>query len=97
MKHCVKKIRRFRIREKHVMNSLLDWQDDEEETEEEENYNSEKNSKSKERHLILDPDLEVTLTLVPSYCWGTTNYRLELEGIPPIAAEALLEYIYKDS
>ena len=76
------------------MNSLLDWQDYEEETEEEENYNSEK---SKERHLILDPDLEVTLTLVPSYCWGTTNYRLELEGIPPIAAEALLEYIYKDS
>ena len=76
---------------------VLDWEDDEEDTEEEENYNSEKNSESKERHLILDPDLEVTLTLVPSYCWGTTNYRLELEGIPPIAAEALLEYIYKDS
>ena len=75
------------------MNSFLDWQDDEEETEEE----GEKNSKSKERHLILDPDLEVTLTLVPTYCWGTTTYRLELEGIPPIAAEALLEYIYKDS
>ena len=94
----MKKVRRFRIREKHVTNSLLDWQDDEEETEEEEeNYNSEKNSKLKERHLILDPDLEVTLTLVPSDVWGTTTYRLELEGIPPIAAEALLEYIYKDS
>ena len=45
-----------------------------------------------QRHLILSPNLEVSLTLVPCYDY----YRLELEGIPPIAMEALLEYIYKD-
>lgn len=47
----------------------------------------------KERQLRLDSDLEVTLTLVQCYDYQ----KLELEGVPPIAAEALLEYIYKDS
>jgi hypothetical protein len=34
----------------------------------------------------------VTLTLTPIY----SGHRLELDGIPPIAAEALLEYVYTD-
>jgi hypothetical protein len=46
-----------------------------------------------ERHLILDPAFEINLKLIPGYAYQ----RLELEGVPPIAAEALLEYIYKDS
>ena len=46
-----------------------------------------------ERKLVLDPSLQVTLTLTPSY----SGHRLELDGIPPIAAEALLQYIYSDS
>ena len=46
-----------------------------------------------ERKLVLDPSLQVTLTLAPSY----SGHRLELDGIPPIAAEALLQYIYSDS
>ena len=66
---------------------LYDWE------EEEENYSNEETTVSKNRFLILDPELEVTLTLVPCFDY----HRLELEGIPPIAAEALLEYIYKDS
>jgi hypothetical protein len=34
----------------------------------------------------------VTLTLTPIY----SGHRLEMDGIPPIAAEAMLEYIYMD-
>ena len=67
---------------------LYDWQEEEEEHDE-----TKENSTSKQRHLILDSEFEVTLTLVPCYDY----HRLELEGVPPIAAEALLEYIYKDS
>ena len=44
------------------------------------------------RCLVLDERLGVTLTLSSSY----SGHRLEIDGIPPIAAEALLEYIYKD-
>ena len=46
----------------------------------------------KNRCLVLDERLGVTLTLAASY----SGHRLEIDGIPPIAAEALLEYIYKD-
>ena len=46
-----------------------------------------------QRHLTLDAGFEVTLSLAAC----TEYHRLELEGVPPIAAEALLEYIYKDS
>ena len=53
--------------------------------------NGQSNSKF-DRKLILDAELEVTLTLVPCYDYE----RLELDGVPPIAAEALLEFIYKD-
>ena len=53
--------------------------------------NGQSNSKV-DRKLILDAELEVTLTLVPCYDYE----RLELDGVPPIAAEALLEFIYKD-
>ena len=45
-----------------------------------------------ERRLTLDPRLAVTITLSKSYF----SDKIEWEGIPPIAAEALLEYIYKD-
>ena len=45
-----------------------------------------------ERRMSLDPRLEVTVTLSKSYF----SDKIEWEGIPPIAAEALLEYIYKD-
>ena len=44
------------------------------------------------RCLVLDERLGVTLTLSSSY----SSQRLEFDGIPPIAAEALLQYIYKD-
>ena len=44
------------------------------------------------RCLVLDERLGVTLTLSATY----SGHRLEIDGIPPIAAEALLEYIYKD-
>ena len=56
-------------------------------------WDQEDNEKpSGDRCLVLDKRLEVTLTLSKSYC----NHKLEFEGIPPIATEALLEYIYKD-
>ena len=55
----------------------------------EEESNESNNGK---RQLILCSNLEVSLTLVPCFEY----HRLELEGIPPIAVEALLEYIYKD-
>ena len=42
--------------------------------------------------MRLDPLLEVTVTLSKSFY----SDKLEWEGIPPIAAEAILEYIYKD-
>ena len=45
-----------------------------------------------DRLLVLDDHFCVTLRLVKCYDY----HRLELEGVPPIAAEALLEYIYKD-
>ena len=45
-----------------------------------------------ERRLVLDPRLEVTITLAKSYF----NDKMEWEGIPPVAAEAVLEYIYMD-
>ncbi len=35
----------------------------------------------------------MTLTLTPCYDY----VRLEVDGVPPIAAEALLDYIYNDS
>ena len=45
-----------------------------------------------ERFLVLNEDLQVSLKLVKCYDY----HRLELDGVPPIAAEALLEYVYKD-
>uniref|UniRef100_A0A0K2SVQ6 Uncharacterized protein n=1 Tax=Lepeophtheirus salmonis TaxID=72036 RepID=A0A0K2SVQ6_LEPSM len=42
--------------------------------------------------LNLNSKLNVTLTRTKTY----DSERLELNGIPPIATEALLEYIYKD-
>ena len=45
-----------------------------------------------ERRMCLDPLLEVTVTLSKSFFTD----KIEWEGIPPIAAEAVLEYIYKD-
>ena len=45
-----------------------------------------------ERRMCLDPLLDVTVTLSKSYFTD----KIEWEGIPPIAAEAVLEYIYKD-
>jgi hypothetical protein len=55
-------------------------------------YEPAEDEKADERKLVLEPDLRVTLTLTPTY----SGHRLEMDGIPPIAAEALLEYIYKD-
>ena len=62
---------------------LFDWQPDEDTDQSESNG---------QRRLVLEADLEVTLTLVPCYDYQ----RLELDGVPPIAAEAMLEFIYKD-
>ena len=45
-----------------------------------------------DRRLLLDESLDVTLTLVPCYDY----IRLDMDGIPPIAAAALLEYMYRD-
>lgn len=44
------------------------------------------------RKLVLDERLQVTLTLSRTYY----SEQFEWEGIAPVAAEALLEYIYKD-
>ena len=46
-----------------------------------------------QKKLILHDNLEVSLTLVPCFDYQ----RLEVDGIPPIAVEALLEYVYKDT
>jgi hypothetical protein len=46
-----------------------------------------------DRRLLLDPRLEVNLSLVQCYDY----VRLEMDGIPPIAAEALLDYMYNDT
>ena len=56
-------------------------------------YDWDPEAEDNRRHLTLDADFQVTLTLVPCLEY----HRLELDGVPPIAAEALLEYIYKDS
>ncbi|TRY61028.1 hypothetical protein TCAL_09131 [Tigriopus californicus] len=45
-----------------------------------------------DRRLVLEPRLQVTLALVQCYDY----VRLDIDGIPPIAMEALLNYIYKD-
>ncbi|CAB4068084.1 NOP9 [Lepeophtheirus salmonis] len=55
-------------------------------------YEMELSESSKEIVLNLNPKLNVTLTRTKTY----DSERLELNGIPPIATEALLEYIYKD-
>ena len=44
------------------------------------------------RQLVLDESVQVVLTLTNGY----SCQRLEIDGVPPIAVEALLEYIYKD-
>ena len=46
-----------------------------------------------DRRLILDPSLGVTLSLAQGYDY----VRVEMDGIPPIAAEALLDYMYNDA
>ncbi len=56
-------------------------------------YEEEEGSSQTEKALVLDQNFQVTLKLVQCYDYQ----RLELDGIPPIAAEALLEYIYKDA
>lgn len=53
----------------------------------------EEDTETGERRLVLDPHFEVSLILMPC----TEYRRLEIEGVPPIAAEALLEYVYKDT
>lgn len=45
-----------------------------------------------DRRLVLEPKLQVTLSLVQCYDY----VRLDVDGVPPIAMEALLNYIYKD-
>ena len=55
------------------------------------NFNLDSSAKDN-RCLVLDERLGVTLTLSATY----SGQQLEIDGIPPIAAEALLEYIYKD-
>ncbi len=45
-----------------------------------------------DRRLVLDPRLGVTLALVQCYDY----VRLDIDGIPPIAVEALLDYVYRD-
>jgi len=65
---------------------LFEWEDDFS------NLESKDCDAKENRCLVLDERLGVTLTLSASY----SGHRLEIDGIPPIAAEALLEYIYKD-
>ena len=45
-----------------------------------------------DRRLLLDERLKVSLQLRKGYSADT----LEMDGIPPIACEALLDYIYND-
>jgi hypothetical protein len=45
-----------------------------------------------DRRLRLDPRLRVTLALTQCYDY----VRVDVDGVPPIAMEALLDYIYKD-
>ena len=72
-----------------VLNKIInEWEDDGEE----EKAGQEDSQASRERRMCLDPLLEVTVTLSKSYFTD----KIEWEGIPPIAAEAVLEYIYKD-
>ena len=69
-----------------VLNKIInEWEEDEKPEETIENDQC-------ERRMCLDPLLEVTVTLSKSYYTD----KIEWEGIPPIAAEAVLEYIYKD-
>ena len=69
-----------------VLNKIInEWEEDQNPEETSEN-------ESCERRMCLDPLLEVTVTLSKSYFTD----KIEWEGIPPIAAEAVLEYIYKD-
>ena len=50
-------------------------------------------SANPERRILLDKCFGgVTLTVVPCYDY----VRLDMDGVPPIAAEALLDYIYND-
>eukprot|EP00096_Caligus_rogercresseyi_P013114 TRINITY_DN5778_c0_g1_i2.p1 TRINITY_DN5778_c0_g1~~TRINITY_DN5778_c0_g1_i2.p1 ORF type:complete len:433 (-),score=79.48 TRINITY_DN5778_c0_g1_i2:337-1548(-) len=55
-------------------------------------YEMDFSESSKEIVLNLNPKLNVTLTRSKTY----DSEKLEINGIPPIATEALLEYIYKD-
>ena len=45
-----------------------------------------------DKRLILDEKLNVTLQLVQCYDY----VRLDMDGIPPIACESLLDYMYND-
>ena len=45
-----------------------------------------------DKRLKLDESLNVTLGLVQCFDY----VRLDVDGIPPIAMEALLQYVYKD-
>ena len=46
-----------------------------------------------DRRLLLDPELNVTLAIFN----GWSSIRLEVDGIPPIAMDALLDYMYNDT
>ncbi len=45
-----------------------------------------------DRRLVLDPRLGVSLSLVQCYDY----VRLDVDGVPPIAVEAVLDYVYED-
>ena len=56
-------------------------------------FELEESADNPERRLILDPSLGVTLALSQGYDY----VKVEMDGIPPIAAEALLDYMYNDA
>ena len=45
-----------------------------------------------DRRLLLDPKFKVKLNLTQCYSY----VRVDMDGVPPIACEAMLDYIYKD-
>ena len=45
-----------------------------------------------DRRLILDPRLNVQLRLVQC----SDYVRMDIDGIPPIAIEAIMDYAYRD-
>ena len=70
---------------------LYSWEDDDNDKNiTETNTNS--GHHQQQRKLLLSSHLEVSIILVPCFDY----HRLEIEGIPPIAVESLLEYIYED-